>query len=155
MRRAGHHLTGMAAGVLCAPLNPIGFLCSVAGGWLGGVAPDWLEFPVGGRRLIPHRRVTHWMTLWVALAVVAYSNIGDFSPIVANTFLGFACGGLAHCLGDLPNPAGVPLIHPWERTSLDWWLSGKYDWTLGLGSLGLALWLQFSANAGSFSFSMS
>jgi hypothetical protein len=54
--------------------------------------------------------------------------------------LGFAVGGLAHLAMDIPNPTGVPLLHPWKRTSLHLWKSGRHEGLLMLASL-LVAWL--------------
>ncbi len=138
MRGPGHHLTGLAAGIAFAPSNPAEAALVIVGGWLGGTAPDWLEIRFFGKRLISHRRITHWLLAWVALFVAAQLN--GYNPLLA----GFALGGLAHCLGDLPNPTGIPVLHPWERSSLNWWKSGQYDWLISAVALSGA-WLYRSA----------
>lgn len=130
MRRLGHHLTGLGAGLIVAAGAPPEAGLAVVGGWLGGTAPDWLEPKLFGRQLIPHRRVTHWLMGWALLLGLAiYQGLG-YLP------LGFALGGLTHCLVDLPNPMGVPVIHPWRRSSLNWWRSGQYDWLISALFLG-------------------
>lgn len=122
MRGPGHHLTGLAAGALITPTVGPEALAMVGAAWVGGTAPDWMELRIFGRRLIPHRRITHWLGGWLALAIFML-HAGISNPIA----LGFVAGALTHCLVDLPNPTGVPLFHPWERTSLNWWRSGNYD----------------------------
>lgn len=138
MRRSGHHLTGLAAGLLVAPpwsSDPAFTAITVLGGWLGGVAPDLIEIPIGARRVIPHRRITHWMLAWaLALGWALSANLHS-TPLQA-LLLGFAAGGLMHCLVDFPNPMGVPMFHPWKRSSLNWWASGKYDLFISIALLG-------------------
>lgn len=135
MRGPGHHITGLAAGGLVSSSFGPESLVLVAAAWAGGTAPDWMELRIFGRRLIPHRRITHWLGGWLALAIfMLYAGITN--PVA----LGFVVGCLTHCLVDLPNPTGVPLFHPWERTSLNWWRSGDYDWLVcGVFLLGATL----------------
>lgn len=137
MRRIGHHMTGIAAGLLCAPSEPVGFCLALLGGWAGGVAPDMLEIPWGARRLIPHRRITHWMLLWAGALALLWLHPESPSYLAYYALLGFVAGGLMHCLADLPNPTGVPVLHYWNRWSLDWWASGRHD--ISLGTLALVL----------------
>lgn len=108
------------------------------GAWVGGVAPDLLEIPMGARRLLPHRRLTHWLAFWVAGVALSLSGLLPMGPLLQALCLGFFVGGVAHCLGDLPNPQGIPVLHPWNRSSLHWWPSGRHDFLLGFGSVAAA-----------------
>lgn len=138
MRRAGHNITGLAAGLIVAGQTAVAssdVVLVLLGGWLGGTAPDWLEPKFFGRRLIPHRRVTHWTLAWVC--ALGWLLTHEVSPLLT----GFCAGGLAHCLADLPNPMGVPLIHPWRQSSLNWWRSGEHDTLISIVFIGVGFWL--------------
>jgi membrane-bound metal-dependent hydrolase YbcI (DUF457 family) len=129
MTGAGHRVTALFSAALAYPLcKDYGFAAAVACA-LSGTAPDWLEVPwrtwTGRqRRLIPHRRITHWAAAWLVLAAFGWSHSGT---MLWATVFGFACGGLTHLLMDLPNPAGIPVLHPWHRRSLNWWRSGEHE----------------------------
>lgn len=122
-----------------------------AGALLGSTAPDWLELPqkptfwgTGGKRLIPHRTLTHWWPLWVWLFI---STLHMQGTLISALLEGFALGGLSHLVVDLPNPMGVPFATPFasSRKSLKWWRSGQHEFliisvfiAIGL----LTLWLR-------------
>lgn len=137
MNRIGHHATGAISGVGVATylglLQPdsvlAGGICVLAG-WHGGVFPDAVEH-IRGRYWITHRTVTHWVPLWVALAVWLlmnpYSSSLPYAELTYPTLLGFAIGGLTHLVFDWPNPTGIPWIHPWKLHSLRLWKSGRAD----------------------------
>jgi inner membrane protein len=137
MTRTGHHLTGLAAGILAAGLfhgtAPSLAWLIVPCAWFGGVAPDRLEY-LGPWRWVRHRTVTHWWLLWVALLGYAV-YLGGFAGAL---LFGFGLGGLTHLLFDLPNPMGVPALHPWHRVSLRWWRSGEHEWLLVPMAFGAA-----------------
>ncbi len=156
MTGPGHHLTGLAVGVLLAgiarhlvPQAPIGVIVPAA--WFGGVAPDRLEFPMwfGNRRksLLAHRTITHWWALWAALAVWAlYALLGQPGlELPAWAALGASCGAFTHILCDWPNPMGVPGWTPRQRHSLRLWRSGEHEVRMVLASAVLAAlpWLTF------------
>lgn len=131
----GHRVTALFSAAIAYSLSKdYGIVAAVACA-MSGSAPDWLEIPWrtwggGQRRFIPHRRITHWVLGWAVLAGYAWWHSGDIFWAVA---FGFACGGLTHLAMDIPNPAGVPVIHPWSRTSLDWWRSGENDMLISAG----------------------
>lgn len=96
MGPAGHHLTGLAAGFLVAAaawhsLGPVS-LVAIPFAFAGGTAPDWLEIasavysPAQGRwirqSVIPHRTVTHWWPLWLALALLVWFWPWSVPPIL-------------------------------------------------------------------------
>ena len=149
MTRFGHHVSGLLVGAAAMPWiasDSVGALCLMFGVYTGATAPDWLEVAwrdrAGKRKsLIPHRRITHWLSAWI---VAIFAVI--FAMDVRNAFwcaaLGFACGGLLHLLCDIPNPMGVPVFHPWKRSSLMLWKSGEYEWLLLplLGVLAFVSW---------------
>lgn len=93
----------------------VGFLACVA----GSKAPDWLEIPlVSGQRVIPHRRITHWALGWLVVATLAVAPGMLPTALLQMAVFGFSLGALTHVFGDLLTPAGVPVLHPWKRTSL-------------------------------------
>lgn len=130
MKGPGHHLTGAGTGLLLAAGGPPEAALAIAGAWLGGTAPDWMEPRLFGKYLIPHRRITHWLAAWAMLLGCGFYFSWGYLAV------GFAAGGLTHCLVDFPNPTGVPVLHPWNRSSLNWWRSGEYDWLISTVFLG-------------------
>lgn len=103
----------------------------------GATAPDWMEIRTGGRTLIPHRTVTHYPLAWAALLLVG-AWWADHQPVPGALLLGFALGGLAHWLGDLGTPMGVPVWHPFRRTSLRLWRTGPSEWIPVAAAWGMA-----------------
>lgn len=118
MTGKGHHLSAMGAAIgLFAWTNESGTFAEalhIALGCLaGGKAPDWLELPLwnGQARVIPHRRITHWVVGWICIL-----GVSTLLPSPAGLAVtGFAVGCLVHLSGDLLTPQGVPVIHPWTR----------------------------------------
>lgn len=151
MFKHGHTLVGMgvAIGLAATQSNIFDQLLIVAGSLMGASAPDWMEISqarrVDGRwvrtSVIPHRTITHWVPPWVLVLMLAWFDDAALAPFV----VGFAASGLAHLLGDLPNPSGIRVLNPWKATSLRWWKSGENDGLIGgaaimLGSL--AWWVR-------------
>lgn len=157
MTHLGHRLTGVGSGALAAGIvlsltqNPVYAAAASVVGFAGATAPDWMEIPWGGlfgkrHSVIPHRTWTHWLFPWAAFLVLAASH-----PLLANTvpgalLLAFCIGGLTHLSMDLPNPMGIPILHPRRRKSLRLWSSGKNEpalivltWVIGFGSIALAI----------------
>jgi putative membrane protein len=101
---------------------------------IGNTAPDTLEFSKYDENayfkrtsLIPHRTYTHWFLLWFLLFLISggltFYYHAYWLPIWA-----YSLGGLMHLLCDLPNPTGVPFLHPKKRRkSLNWWKSGENE----------------------------
>lgn len=116
----------------------VAYALSADHGWLAaiicamsGTSPDWLELPYRTRlggfgRVIPHRRITHWLTGWLAVAGLSWWWSAEWQY---SALFGLACGALTHVLMDVQNPSGVPVLHPWRRHSLNWWGSGEREWT--------------------------
>lgn len=150
MTKTGHYLTGIGGSLLAFSSSAYfgGYeAVSAVFVFLGVTAPDWMEVRLlttdDGNRvsIIPHRRVTHWMLGWVLLLSLAINLLPSFE---GSCLLGFSIGGLLHVLTDFPNPMGVPVLHPWSRSSLRWWASGKREWLIVLGCAilgGTSLWL--------------
>ena len=139
MTKTGHKWTGLGTGIGVAGLSPdfelVGVVLAIIGGVSGGTAPDWLEISSWRRSypntllgwlsleftdtrtsLIPHRRITHWVLAWAVLMSVSVFLIEN--SLLQAYLIGFSAGGLTHLLVDVPNPMGVPVWHPWRRTSL-------------------------------------
>lgn len=152
MTKNGHHLTGIGTcigivGYTQGILEPhwsilVGILAI-----LGSTAPDWLEIPwyfnpLGlsdnpRKSLIPHRRITHWVLGWVLMLLAGIYGIVQDYTLLGYCVVGFSAGCLTHLLFDIPNPMGVPLFHPWHRTSLKLWKSGQREGLLIIGWLGI------------------
>lgn len=144
MTRSGHNLTGLSAGVLFAGIAyhlhlDISWQLIVPAVWFGALAPDRLEFPTRNhrgdlRRLIPHRTLTHWWAVWVALGAWGYLHPGMIGWAATSV----ALGALVHLLGDWPNPMGIPFWLPWRRHSLRMWRSGEREIPMVLATALLA-----------------
>jgi len=101
---------------------------------IGNTAPDTLEFSRYDENayfkrtsLIPHRTYTHWFLLWFLLFMISggltFYYHAYWLPVWA-----YSLGGLMHLLCDLPNPTGVPFLHPKKRRkSLNWWKNGENE----------------------------
>lgn len=147
MTRDGHRVTGVAIGLVAASLmfkehqNLIYSIVCFFIGVIGGSAPDWLEvywWHNGIRRsLIKHRTITHWLPLWVIFTIYCWMNIKQHELCIAG--FGFGMGGLMHLAMDIPNPMGVPIIHPWKRFSFKWWKSGENEVILALVTNAIAV----------------
>lgn len=133
MTGLGHKITGLCAAVFSIAIMPEMSILSSAmlaiACIFGATAPDWLEIAwhsnEGRRRsIIPHRKVTHWIPLWLGLLLYAIYYLDNAHSYI---LIGFAVGGLTHLLVDIPNPMGVPLFHPWRNVSLNWWKSGERE----------------------------
>jgi inner membrane protein len=135
MTKNGHQLTGLATAAMTYCLaDSLGGLAWVAAplALFGATAPDWLEiawYDVAQQRrrsVIPHRTLTHWVPLWVALFL---AGLYIAPTLAGSAALGFAAGGLTHLLCDWPNPTGLPFGTPFgKRHSLRWWRSGEMEW---------------------------
>ena len=98
----------------------------------GSSAPDWLEF-----KIIPHRTITHVLSLWLCVAVYGYHlayGLTDGIPAItsANSFLGafllgFGAGGISHWLGDVLNKQPVPIFTLWDRVAFGLFRSGDHQ----------------------------
>lgn len=148
MTGTGHYIAALGGGALIAapmfsdaPLSAamLAFGCASA-----GQAPDYLEIPYGqGRRIIPHRRITHWLLGWVVMLVAALYHLPHPVAFLAT---GFSIGGLIHLSGDAITPMGVPHLHPWARTKGPRWArSGggwfELNWILMVLSVCAGWWL--------------
>ncbi len=152
MTGQGHRFTGLGAAFFAAAIcrfAGLGEFSEIASALVAGSAttmPDWLEIPFyrnGARAgsLIPHRTITHWPYLW--LAVIAW-GVQDGS-LMGGLAIGAAVGSLAHILGDAPNPMGIPWLVPHRRVRLGkkgLWRSGQHEvlMTLGFAALGYGAW---------------
>jgi membrane-bound metal-dependent hydrolase YbcI (DUF457 family) len=144
MGRTGHHLTGVAAGILVAAVglhqgSGMMSLVAIPAGYFGGTAPDWLEMSRAvystrrqrwvRRSVITHRTITHWWPVWMLALILALlcptSSLSlDACRMAA---LGFVAGGFMHLAMDIPNPSGIPIRTPYARSrfGFGWWKSGN------------------------------
>ena len=162
MGRTGHRLTGIAAGCLsaCALWSTFGplSLAAIPAGYFGGTAPDWLEIAHAEystkyqrwmrKSVIPHRTITHWWLVWVALS--ALLAIWPFrfqaDTLIRMAGAGFVAGAWMHLLMDIPNPTGIPIATPYakSRFGFGWWKSGNaLEPLAGVLMVGLAGLLLF------------
>lgn len=138
MKLTGHRKIGVIGafwiGYAAFPFYPLWLVgASLYTFILGNTAPDTLEFSrydetsyFKRKSLIPHRTYTHWLLLWIVVffvAVILFMQQSYWLPLVT-----YALGGVLHLICDLPNPTGIPIIHPRKRRkSLKWWKSGEYE----------------------------
>ena len=152
MTGAGHRLTGIGAAFIAAALMHLngGTETQQVIAWFVAMGttriPDLIEFPTyrNGFKtgcLIPHRTITHWPLLWVAV----WWGCNTFGGYLAAAGLGLAVGALSHILWDAPNPMGIPWFLPHKRVSLGrkgLWRSGKGELLIVIfyGAVGFWLW---------------
>ncbi|WP_147422109.1 metal-dependent hydrolase [Vibrio harveyi] len=149
MNRVGHTYGAM----MFAPLPAAMLLdASPLHSMLGALAcisaanlPDRLEF---GK--IPHRTLTHTLSIWLSIAVYGYMLalslvVIPFEPLKATSTIlgaiicGFGCGGVSHWLGDVPNKQPVSTFTPWDGFALYLFKSGEHQrFTIAL--IGLEAW---------------
>lgn len=105
-----------------------------AGAGLASSLPDQLEikwFTGGGKRfslwgakykegtrhsLIPHRTITHWLLLWIALAGASIYSFQRSYAVDTAFWCGVALSALLHVVMDSRTPMGIPWFHPYKRT---------------------------------------
>jgi inner membrane protein len=78
--------------------------------------------PTKSRRysLIPHRTLTHTLSLWLVCFIYAAIELGGVSSSYLNLFaFGFCASVLAHLLLDMRTPMGIPLLPFGKRFRLD------------------------------------
>lgn len=147
----GHKATGVGAAFIAAALAVwlnVPELPAAIAALISCTAPDRIELPRyrNGTRVgtvIPHRTITHWPPLWLALVYVAGS--GRLPIGIDSLVLGLAVGALTHILGDAPNPMGIPWLKPHKRIRLGkkgLWRSGQYEIPIivGYAVTGYFLW---------------
>ncbi|CAH7366272.1 conserved membrane hypothetical protein [Vibrio chagasii] len=148
MTGKGHTLCGIAfcAAPSVIAFNHSGVIPAVLAALfciIGATAPDWMEIRRtvkggGSYTLIPHRTITHIISVWAALVYWSYSSllgttlIIETLPLIDSTYaaastFGFACGGLIHLLGDIPNKQKIPILTLWDGIALNLWKSGKNE----------------------------
>lgn len=149
MTGAGHRWTGIGAAFFAAAVARLLGLPEVPAAAVAAASttiPDWIEIPCyrGGFRvgsLIPHRTITHWPAIWIALTCWAWHH-GDFLGGIA---LGAAVGAITHILGDAPNPMGIPWLLPHKRLRIGkkgLWKSGQHEFLIivGYAAAGYGAW---------------
>lgn len=143
MNGRGHRLTAIAFGLsICSayasgtieldyPAEPLIVLAVFMAGIIAGSsAPDWLELPIiikGNTvgRIIPHRTITHWFPIWMALGWWIWNQ--EFAWQVEVGALGFIASALLHILMDGLSKSGVPLFLPFAsyRKKISLYSTGK------------------------------
>lgn len=121
---SGHSVSAIGTGgILYASSTVFGFSpwMPLVGILMGVKAPDYLELPISHTiRLIPHRTITHWLSLWILLLAFSLHGMifGNQLTYLANSFfMGYALGGLTHCFCDAGTRMGIPVINPFRRRS--------------------------------------
>ena len=95
---------------------------------MGAVAPDALEWIIPGKlRWCEHRTITHWWPWWLLTLLIGIMHMDD---LWGPALLSYSLCAFSHLACDWPNPTGIPLLHPWDRRSLNWWRSGQKEWLL-------------------------
>lgn len=161
MTGLGHTKTGIVFGIVPATICYVHYdfnyaafsylLCV-----LFSTAPDWLEIQKRNKvqvtrsngesqletrvsTVIPHRTITHIVSVWTMGLLVALNSISQFShnlasylpqldsKISASALLGMCCGGLIHLTWDIPNKKPIPVFTPWDKLGLNLWKSGKNE----------------------------
>lgn len=130
-----HTLAGLATGgvlALVSRTDAIHTALLLLGSLMGASAPDWMEIPswVTKRNwfspnerhrlsLIPHRTLTHTLSLWVLAALYSVyllaSNANDYQNIL---IFAFCTSVLTHLLLDIRTPMGIPLLPFGQRYRL-------------------------------------
>jgi membrane-bound metal-dependent hydrolase YbcI (DUF457 family) len=106
-----------------ASIDHSAFVTLVALGMLlGARGPDRLEVPSFNRRtqtrrsVIPHRTLTHWPPLWVAMTAICLLTLvstHDFLLYeITSVGFGFCAAGWLHLAMDIMTPSGIPLVMP-------------------------------------------
>lgn len=134
MKGYGHHVTGAITGTTLAiaaikyyDIGSFSAAAAIMGGWIGGTLPDTLEGPARAR-IIPHRTITHWIPMWLAVLVSCwFPPISTLPEIGRMAVYGLVGGAITHLLTDWPNPLGIPIKTPWKRHSLGLWRSGENE----------------------------
>lgn len=131
-----HTFAGLATGAVLAytfASTPTNTALLFAGAVLGASAPDWMEIPVWVRKrhwfsadesqrysLIPHRTITHTLSLWVVALAICLYRFGFFGSAAPSRLglvcLAFCVSGLGHLVLDGRTPMGIPLL-PFGRRS--------------------------------------
>jgi membrane-bound metal-dependent hydrolase YbcI (DUF457 family) len=148
MTRQGHNLTGIALAIAVAdaiwrghPTINGAIPAALAGACalLGATAPDALEiawFKNGRRKsIIPHRTLTHWPALWIALAVLDDWLIAPrYGRTIGMAIAGYCAGAAIHLLMDIGTPMGIPFGLPTakHRVSFNLYRSGQAGAELAL-----------------------
>lgn len=119
MSKTGHILTGVAlatAAYHIAPNAPV-----IAGAAVvGALLPDAAEGVVGWwgearLSIIPHRTLTHWLYVYVALLFASHR----LSGLAQELIVGLCAGALLHIALDAFSPMGIPLGNPFgQRTAI-------------------------------------
>lgn len=175
MTGTGHHLSTLAAGAILVAVDPTLTMTVTAVTAIAAASlPDSAEIArrgFDGRRasIIPHRTITHWPAIWIALAFVAYlsPSLGlvpsGLTVLFAAALYGVAFGGLFHCFIDIFSPMGIPLLTPFgKRTALGpkpntqgahLYTTGRWSETsvvIGLLALAAGSWFLRFGPAGAF-----
>ena len=131
MTAAGHRWFAIAtAGLVVSPFRKTHLVLSgiaVLLAWPGALAPDRLEV-IGGVHWIAHRTLTHWLMGWVL--AVGFLFLATRRDALMLPALGYCAGAFSHALADIPNPAGVPVLHPLRKVSLRLWHSGQFEFEM-------------------------
>lgn len=145
MSKTGHIVTGIAVAAVAyhlAPKSPAIAAAALAGSLFPDVAEGVIGFWGESRlSLIPHRTLTHWLYLYVAMLFFAH-RLGALPQAL---LIGLCAGSLLHIGLDAFSPMGIPLGNPFgERTSL---VGGSTYRTGTLSEVPIILAVLFLASA--------
>lgn len=130
MSKTGHHFANLCvAAALVAAQPSAQNIITGAAAFAASSAPDSFEgvyywgrsFFFFGRNqrlsLVPHRTITHWPLLWLALLVLSTLALRHGASQIGPTWFfaivrGVSLGALVHLFLDAFSPMGIPVFNP-------------------------------------------
>jgi membrane-bound metal-dependent hydrolase YbcI (DUF457 family) len=117
MSKGGHLITAavIAYAMYERTASPVLAVATVA----ASSFPDVIEIVnfTGGRRLslIPHRTITHWFPLYIAIWIATLALTSRIPLWGVNMIHGICLASTLHIFMDLFSPCGVPILTPFGR----------------------------------------
>lgn len=93
--------------------------------------------------LFGHRGIFHSLILWALPLLYLHISYPEYRLFVWSC----GCGIATHLLLDMLNPAGIPLLWPWNKRIhlAEFQSGGLFDWLLGIALTVLTLSVLFDA----------